>query len=1041
MASRNDLKNLVNNYILTGGGRTIAANLRNLLNSIIDSDYNKTDDVIGAGSVTSVNSQTPDGSGNVTLTKGNIGLGNVDNTADVDKPVSTAQAAADTTVLNSAKSYADGLVVGLWDDRGSYDASGNAYPSSGGSGSDGAILKGDIWTISVAGTLPTGQVVEVGDVVRALVNSPGNTQSNWAIAQNNIGYVAENATNKTDTMSGNTGSSSRYLSAKGVYDWVISLGYQVQLTATNFGSFINSLTAKTTPVDADSISLVDSEASNVQKKVTLLNFKAFLKTYFDTLYTGRVMTTLGDFIFGGVSGAATRLPGNTSTAKQYVSSIGNGSSALAPTLRDFNTDVINGLEPNTLGTIITENWPNVSNWTKVGAAGTTFTPSSNTLLVASTQASLTLTDYLRQTAYGLTNLNQWDVSIPLTLPSSLSATTFGVAFGLQSQAAAVGLRYSLQVAFCCDTTNAGKIAFFFQNSTTGAVYSTASLPITANDTTTITIRRVVNKYIATWTITTVGSANRGQSISFEINMGTSNVQSYFNPNAGNFSIYALGGSFTLGQFSINSDVIKSPDYLFVGDSITFGYCLDNVENRYVKQIQNLFQGTYLTYAQGGNQIEDSNTNEILAICGSNTTIVSVIGTNNVGAGNSTGVFLTKYQTYNTAVTANGNTNIVCALIPRNSFDVTPYNAVLQSNFFSNFFGGTYYSLWAGTGTGMASAVDCGDGTHPNVLGNRYMASALATRLALKVRTFNNKPDATTVYYQSSGNVSIGNPSYNTGYRLDVQSSTTAGATQIRFGAQSLDNGGYLTANAVSTAWMSTGVAYDGTNWIGKSTGYVIWGGTAGSFQVYQGTTSAGATVSPALVFSISSGLAAFVGGGTLSASVRVGSSGGTDGVFLQASNVNNNYISFNSQLVAGAWTYRSTGGIIMGISAAGTFSLYADSGTANTTYTPTERFRITSTGAYFGGAVNPTAAVHIRAGTTASAPLRIVGGVAPTTPNSFDIWSETTNNRLMFRQGANNVEIIGASAVNTVSPTAQNRTLTVVFNGTTYYITAKTTND
>lgn len=80
-------------------------------------------------------------------------------------------------------------LVGLWDDRGNYDASGNAYPSSGGSGTAGAILKGDIWTISVAGTLPTGQVVEPGDTVRALVDTPGSTQSNWAIAQNNIGYT------------------------------------------------------------------------------------------------------------------------------------------------------------------------------------------------------------------------------------------------------------------------------------------------------------------------------------------------------------------------------------------------------------------------------------------------------------------------------------------------------------------------------------------------------------------------------------------------------------------------------------------------------------------------------------------------------------------------------------------------------------------------------------------------------------------------------------------------------------------------------------
>lgn len=51
---------------------------------------------IGAGVVTSVNSKTPT-SGNVVLVKADIGLGSVDNTPDMDKPVSTAQAAAIAT--------------------------------------------------------------------------------------------------------------------------------------------------------------------------------------------------------------------------------------------------------------------------------------------------------------------------------------------------------------------------------------------------------------------------------------------------------------------------------------------------------------------------------------------------------------------------------------------------------------------------------------------------------------------------------------------------------------------------------------------------------------------------------------------------------------------------------------------------------------------------------------------------------------------------------------------------------------------------------
>lgn len=134
--------------------------------------------------------------------------------------VTDAEKATWNSAEQDAKDYADSLVVGLWDDRGNYDASVNAYPSSGGSGTAGAILKGDIWTISVAGTLPTGQVVEVGDTVRALIDTPGNTQANWAIAQQNIGYVAENSANKDADGTLTANSDSKYPTQKAVKTYV-----------------------------------------------------------------------------------------------------------------------------------------------------------------------------------------------------------------------------------------------------------------------------------------------------------------------------------------------------------------------------------------------------------------------------------------------------------------------------------------------------------------------------------------------------------------------------------------------------------------------------------------------------------------------------------------------------------------------------------------------------------------------------------------------------------------------------------------------------
>jgi hypothetical protein len=97
--------------------------------------------------------------------------------------------------VKAIKDYADGLVVGLLDDRGNYDASVNTFPAAGGSGTAGAILKGDLWYISVAGTLG-GKAVVVGDTVRALIDTPGQTASNWDVLNVNSGIVPEDSAHR-----------------------------------------------------------------------------------------------------------------------------------------------------------------------------------------------------------------------------------------------------------------------------------------------------------------------------------------------------------------------------------------------------------------------------------------------------------------------------------------------------------------------------------------------------------------------------------------------------------------------------------------------------------------------------------------------------------------------------------------------------------------------------------------------------------------------------------------------------------------------------
>ena len=169
------------------------------------------------------------------------------------------------------KTYADALVAGLLDYRGGYNASSNTFPTTGGSWTAWAVVKWDMYIISVIGTLG-GTAVQVGDSIIANVDTPGQTAGNWNILNSNIAYVPEDVANKATTMTGNTASNTLYLTSKAIYDWVTTL-------------LLASLTGKTTPIDADGVPIMDSAASNVMKFLTFTNLKAFLKTYFDTLYT------------------------------------------------------------------------------------------------------------------------------------------------------------------------------------------------------------------------------------------------------------------------------------------------------------------------------------------------------------------------------------------------------------------------------------------------------------------------------------------------------------------------------------------------------------------------------------------------------------------------------------------------------------------------------------------------------------------------------------------------------------------------------------
>lgn len=87
----------------------------------------------------------------------------------------------------ATKDYVDGLVDNSLKQPEAYDASVNSYPTTyGGAG----VQAGDSFRITAAGTLGS-RTVNVEDLLIALVDTPGQTDGNWMVAESNRDQATE----------------------------------------------------------------------------------------------------------------------------------------------------------------------------------------------------------------------------------------------------------------------------------------------------------------------------------------------------------------------------------------------------------------------------------------------------------------------------------------------------------------------------------------------------------------------------------------------------------------------------------------------------------------------------------------------------------------------------------------------------------------------------------------------------------------------------------------------------------------------------------
>jgi hypothetical protein len=259
-----------------------------------------------------------------------------------------------------------------------------------------------------------------------------------------------------------------------------------------------------------------------------------------------------------------------------------------------------------------------------------------------------------------------------------------------------------------------------------------------------------------------------------------------------------------------------------------------------------------------------------------------------------------------------------------------------------------------------------------------------------------------------------NPTTNLIFQSKVAgSSTNGGLTLASDGAILLTQAHGLKINDAAGLGNVGGITLNGSsavaNQIQVNTGFIInqpstWNATSGiGITINPGNTvtpTSGAITGSSFAgfFSPASGTAAFT---AVSITTAINQTGGSNGSIT--------YLDINPAIIA-----------VVGIE-----------------YGLLVRRGITSLGA---GATPANALAVIGAGTTILAPLKFTSGTNLTTAVAGCMEYDGTN--LFFtRTGTTREGVITESAVNVVSPTAQNRTITVNIGGTTYFLTAKTTND
>lgn len=668
----------------------------------------------GGGAVDSVNGQT----GTVILTKANIELGNVDNTSDANKPVSsTQQTAIDgkvqdtivngvTTIAPSQNAVFDALVtkqdslgftpevqVGHLDSSSNVTvttSTGNLLIRNTSAGSINLINSGT--TINGSGTnfiIPLGKYA-------SLHRDPSDNTKYIAevidITSSDVTFAINSDNQYTISQRGNIVFRDNFLSINFSQRNAVGLTYDLPNPASNapLAWYIYN----------DRVSTVTIRDSIPTTITTIPSGEGRL--FFWTASTWKVIGSASTFV--------TIDDINKSTTSVYSSS--------------KTEELVNGGDP--VGEVINEQFANLTNFTDYGTSGASVSGGKVTLTHNST---LTVAKGLRHN-FAVSMYENHKVYFTITA-GTIDANSYGIGLNFKTPTTWLGTQHNLCVRLVMATgSSLGKIAIHYHTGSVifaSAVSDQALSNITIGDVFACTAEFIRNQL--TVTVNRIVSGNITETINYTYIFPSSIPASFpYLPTARQYCLAICGGTHSISDFRVEVLDRKKADVVFVGDSITKGTSIgatmyDRFSDVYAKQtgLQ------VVNYSAPGSVISGIDVANLHALAPKK--IVICIGTNDVEANINVNTDYTSLINTLTGSPYNyvlGTSLFLMNLNARNSVDVRSFNT-FQKTTWAPYIVDIYGSSWDKNTTYGILLSKSGDGTHPNKVFNIEIATQCISR--------------------------------------------------------------------------------------------------------------------------------------------------------------------------------------------------------------------------------------------------------------------------------------------------------------------------